>query len=105
MNDENNNENLLERLANDIDDAKWDLLKPHHEREALFMITDELELAAVGFTMARDEVEYIKKWLADEQMFRPTDEQIGTWEEENTEFQYLIVQPYVLVKIKREGLN
>lgn len=101
---EENNENLIERLANDIDDARWDLLKPHHEREALFMISDELELPAVGYTMASDQVEYIKKWLAEEQMYRPTEEQIEAWENNNTEFKYLIVQPYVLVKIKKEGL-
>ncbi len=98
-------ENLLQRLTNDIDDAQWDLLKPHHEREALFMLTDNLDLPAVGFAMARDEVEYIKKWLADEEIFRPTNEQIEIWEKENTKFQYLIVQPYVLVKIKKEGLQ
>lgn len=101
---EENNENLIERLANDIDNARWDLLKPHHEREALFMISDELELPAVGYTMASDQVEYIKKWLAEEQMYRPTEEQIDAWEKDNTEFKYLIVQPYVLVKIKKEGL-
>ena len=55
MSDENN-QNLLERLTSEIDDARWDILKPHHEREALFMINDELELPAVGYTMASDQV-------------------------------------------------
>lgn len=104
MSDESN-ENLLQRLTNDIDDARWDILKPHHEREALFMLDEHLDLAAVGFAMARDEVEYIKQWINANEVYRPTDEQIELWEKNNTEFQYLIIQPYVLVKIKKEGLQ
>ncbi|EQC51617.1 DUF2288 family protein [Bacteriovorax sp. DB6_IX] len=98
-------QNLLERLQNDIDETGWDLLEEHHKRDALFLLTSDLELAPVGMAMARDEVEYIRGWLNDGKMSRPTDELIKTWLENEVKFNYLIVQPYVLIQLKSEDLQ
>lgn len=98
-------DNLLERLQNDIDEAGWDLIQPHHERDAAFLVTSDLDLAPVGMAMARDEVEYIRKWLADGKMSRPSDEIISAWLENEVKFNYLIVQPYVLIQLKSEDLQ
>lgn len=97
-------EKLLEKLQNDVDEASWELLDQHHERGALFVIDNDLELPAVGFTMARDEVEYIRQWLADNKIYRPEEESIAIWKEQETKFNYLIVQPYVLVQVKKDEL-
>jgi len=96
---------LFERLQNDIDEAGWDLIGPHHERESAFLVSSELDLTAVGMAMARDEVEYIRSWLTDGKMARPTDELIAAWTENEVKFDYLIVQPYVLIKTKSDDLQ
>jgi hypothetical protein len=101
----NENENVLERLTKDVDEAGWDLLAPHHEREALFLLDKNLDLPAVGFAMYRDDVQYIQKWLTSGELSRPTDEQINIWKEEEIKFHYLIVQPYVLIKLIAEELQ
>ena len=98
-------ENVLERLTNDIDEARWNMLADHHKREALFILEKNLELAAVGLAMNRDEVSYVQQWLASGELSRPIEEQIAIWKEEETKFKYLIVQPYVLAKVISEDLQ
>jgi hypothetical protein len=105
VSDQNPKESLLDRLQNDIDEAGWDLIQPHHEREAAFLVTSDLELAPVGMAMARDEVEYIRQWLADGKMSRPSEELINAWIENEVKFDYLIVQPYVLIQLKSDDLQ
>ena len=98
-------ENLLAKLMNEIDVAKWDLLAPHHEREALFVVNKSLELPPVGLAMTRDEVEYVRNWLTAGDIYQPTEEQIAVWKEEEVKFKYLIVQPYVLAQLVNEELQ
>ena len=100
-----NGTTLLDKLTNDVDEAFWELLAPHHEREALFMVQKPLELPPVGLAMTNDEVEYIRKWLAAGDLYRPTQEQIDVWNEEQTKFKYLIIQPYVIAQIESEDLQ
>jgi hypothetical protein len=54
----------------------------------------------VGVNVANDEVEIIKDYLSNEQLRKPSDEEVKNWEEKPHEkmAQFLIVQPYVLIK-------
>ncbi len=92
-------ESLYEKLKSDIDNTKWELLSPHHERNAAFLISHDLELLAVGVAMARDESKYIKQWINEQKLTPPTEEQVAQWNEEDTEFKYLIIQPYVIFQV------
>ena len=103
--DEKESENLFEKLKNDIDKAKWDLLEPHHQRGAAFIISQDLELEAVGLAMARDESNYVREWIQKEKLLPPTEEQIEVWSEDETEFNYLIIQPYVIFQLISDDLQ
>lgn len=94
-----NSKELLERLSTEICEAKWELLDNHHKRQSLFIVSDSLELVAVGVAMARDQVEYIRNWLNDGLIDKPTDDLIKTWLESDVTFNYLIIQPYVIIQI------
>ncbi|MAE59411.1 MAG: hypothetical protein CME69_11050 [Halobacteriovorax sp.] len=98
-------DNLFEKLKNDVDKAKWELIAPHHERQAAFIITNDLALEAVGLAMARDESNYVREWIQQKKLLPPTEEQVSTWEEDETEFNYLIVQPYVIFQLVPEDLQ
>ena len=98
-------ENLFEKLKNDIDKAKWELIAPHHERQSAFVISNELTLEAVGLAMARDESNYVREWIQQQKLLPPTEDQVHTWEEDETEFNYLIVQPYVIFQLVPEDLQ
>ncbi|OIQ19189.1 MAG: hypothetical protein BM556_07845 [Bacteriovorax sp. MedPE-SWde] len=101
----NEDQDLLERLQNDIDEAIWEIIEPHHNRESAYLLSSDLELAPVGMAMAKDQIEYIRGWLTDGSMARPNEEQIKVWKEQDVKFNYLIVQPYVLIQVKQDELQ
>ncbi len=97
MSENNSSEDsLYTKLSSDIDNTKWDLLAPHHERNAAFYITPDVELIAVAMAMARDESQYVKEWINQGKLLPPTQDQIKQWSEEGTDFKYIIIQPYVI---------
>ncbi len=100
-----NNDNLFEKLKNDIDQAKWELIEPHHQRGAAFIISQDLNLEAVGLAMARDESTYIREWIQEKKLLPPNEEQIHSWSEDEVVFNYLIIQPYVLFQIVGDELQ
>lgn len=100
-----NSKELLERLSTEICEAKWELLADHHKRQSLFIISETLELVAVGVAMARDQVEYIRNWLNDGLIDKPTDDLIKTWLESDITFNYLIIQPYVIIQIPKAKID
>lgn len=102
---EETSKDLIEKLTNDVDEAKWELIKDHHERGAAFLVDDSLDLVAVGVAMAKDQVEYIRNWLEEGKILQPTEELISAWKEVDVYFRYLIIQPYVLFQIKREEME
>ncbi|EQC45476.1 DUF2288 domain-containing protein [Bacteriovorax sp. Seq25_V] len=102
---EETSKELIEKLTNDIDEAKWELIKDHHARGAAFLVDDSLDLVAVGVAMAKDQVEYIRGWLGEGKILQPTEELIEAWNEADVFFRYLIIQPYVLIQIKREEME
>lgn len=95
---------LLEKLSADIDDAKWDLIDEHYKRGAVLIVDQSVELVAVGVAMAKDQIDYIRNWLANNQLSKPEDSVVEFWKESDVTFRYLIIQPYVLIQLKKEEL-
>ncbi|MAZ49568.1 MAG: hypothetical protein CME65_13490 [Halobacteriovoraceae bacterium] len=90
---------LKEKFESEIEKCDWDMLKPHHERGAVFIVGESLELVTVAMALAEDNVSQVKIWLDNKDFYKL---------EETSEFEkepfrkfahFLIVQPYVLVKI------
>ena len=88
-----------EKLSQEIDVARWEWLKPHFEREALLVISKELELAEVGERLAADDAVMLQRWLASHLIAKPTPEQAAAWENNMLQrFNILIVSPFVLIQ-------
>jgi len=88
-----------EELALNIDEARWQWLKPLLERDALITVAATLDLAAVGESIARDDSMTISAWIAAEMVGKPTAEQITAWDNEpEKKFLMLIISPYVLIQ-------
>lgn len=79
----------------------WLVLKPHASRGALIIVSDELDLAQTGAAVARDQADLIGEWIYTGKLSKPTPSQVSEWEKGETDFICLIVQPYVLVQIKK----
>lgn len=90
----------IERFKQDLAEAPWKDLRIHLKRDAIIIVADELELVSVAAAVSEDDKVRVEKWIADEQLVKPTAEQIATWETElEKPFRLLIVQPFILVQM------
>ena len=93
---------LYDKLKEDIDESDWSLLEDHHKRKALFILHEEIDIIRVGIAMAKDDVEIIRDLMAKQQLSQPTEEEVETWQKDlHQRFQFLIIQPYVIIKLMK----
>jgi len=93
-------ENVKEKLESELATADWEELKPHFQREALIMVAPEQSLVSVGVAFFHDNKEVVEKWLSDGTISKCSPAQAQEFEnsESPINFEYLILQPFVLVK-------
>jgi hypothetical protein len=86
-----------EKLNSERAVTDWRSLGPHHEREALFLVTGEVDLVDAAVAIAEDDSAAIAAWLAQGALARPTDDEIAAWSDApDARFEFLIVQPFVV---------
>lgn len=99
---QNPHDPLYEKLQKDIDESDWSLLQPHYERQAIFILSEEIDIAAAGVAMAQDNVETVKSWMENQKLSQPKKEDAEAWGNDlQQRFKFLIIQPYVLVQLMR----
>lgn len=88
-----------EELSLQVDQARWEWLKPHYQRGVLIVVDGMLELAEVGERIAADDTASVKSWLASRMIVKPTAEQFEGWEQQpDLQFAVLVVSPFVLMQ-------
>lgn len=86
-------------LKETLDEAEWKWLAPHLARDAIILVSHDLDLLAVAEKVARDDKEQVAEWIEKGLLGKPTREQIETWTKTPTKkFLTIIVQPYVLAQ-------
>ncbi len=89
---------LVDKLREELSIAPWETLLPHAERDALICVSSDLSLVDAGVAIASDDVAKVNEWMSTEKIRKPTKEELDTWNKEPGHFfQFLIVQPYVLI--------
>lgn len=92
-------QDLRAELAAMVDEAEWEWLIPHIQRDAVVMIDPNLDLVDVGVAIASDNVTTVEHWISEQLIYKPTSEQLAHWGSDRSHrFNALIVQPYVLVQ-------
>lgn len=92
-------QDLREKLAENLDQAEWEWLKPFVERQVIVIVAAGLDLLDVGVAIATDNVTAVNYWINEQQLYKPSEPQIASWDKEtHKKFSALIVQPYVLVQ-------
>lgn len=77
----------------------WHDLKQHLERDAIIVVDSNLDLGHVATHVARDSVTIIQEWIATQMIGKPSGPQLSAWDANPAkEFNFLIVQPYVLIQ-------
>ena len=92
-------QDLRAELAESLDEAELDWLKPHIQRDVVVVVHQQLDLLDVGVAIARDDVLSVQHWISEQLVHKPFPEELVDWNSNPTKrFQALIVQPYVLVQ-------
>ena len=94
---------LFMKFEKEIQAVSWDLLKPHHQRHALFVVEPHLDLIQISTDVSLDNVKAVKNAMELNLLRYPTDSEVEEWEtKKTTEIgKFLIVSPYVFFQ---EGL-
>jgi hypothetical protein len=92
---------LHKKLSAELETADWTALKPHFERAALVVVSEELNFLDTVVTVAEGNLTQVEAWMKKGMLTKPSKSQLQTWEQNSqTPFCFLIVQPWVFVQIK-----
>lgn len=92
-------QDLRTELAAMVDEAEWEWLIPHVQRDAVVIVDPNLDLVDVGLAIADDNVTAVQRWISEQLIQKPTPDQLTDWSNDRAHrFNALIVQPYVLVQ-------
>lgn len=86
------------KLAAELATAPWTELRPHAERDQLFLVGEGLELLEAGVALANDEAMRVQGWIEAGQLTRPTAAQLEAWEQASPAFRFLILAPFVVAE-------
>jgi hypothetical protein len=93
------NQDLRQQLAEILDEAEWEWLIPHAQRDAIIVVAPELDLLDVGEAIANDNTSSVNHWINEALISKPSPIQLSEWNSDhNKKFSTLIIQPYVLVQ-------
>lgn len=92
-------QDLRDELEKMVDEAEWDWLIPHAQRDAIVLVDPALDLVDVGVAFANDHVSTVQEWIVAGKIQKPSQQQLSDWgQERSRRFNALIVQPYVLIQ-------
>ncbi|BAB77767.1 DUF2288 domain-containing protein [Anabaena sp. FACHB-709] len=90
---------LRTELSETIDESEWEWLIPHAQRDAVILISLDLNLLDVGEAIASDNIPSVQRWIDEQLISKPSPQQLGEWNtNQQKRFNTLIIQPYVLVQ-------
>jgi hypothetical protein len=92
-------ENLREQLTELLDEAELEWLKPHIQKDAVILVSPDLDLLDVGVAIASDNTQSVQHWIGEQLLVKPSPEILARWNSNPSQkFKAMIIQPYVLVK-------
>lgn len=92
-------QDLRMQLAETLDEAELEWLKPHIKNDRVVVVHQDLDLLDVGVALASDDVSSVQHWISEQLVYKPFPNQLADWNADQTKrFRALIIQPYVLVQ-------
>jgi hypothetical protein len=100
-------EELKKKLATEIEECDWSLLRDHYKRQALVLVEPDVDLVDAGVALALDDAESVKAWQAKNWIRKPTENEVDSWEGDPYKrlARFVIVQPFVLIQLVEEYLQ
>ena len=94
-------QSLKEKFAQELDTTTWKDLREHVVRDTIILIDPSLDIVDVGVLVALDQSAEITKLIEEQQIGKPTLEQIKAWEKPDStqKFKMIIAEPYILTQL------
>lgn len=93
------NINLQSKLEKELQKTHWQDLHNHALEDRLILVDNQLDLIKAAVEVASDNSQVVSDWMNDNLVRKPSKEEIETWNSnKNLEFQFIIVQPFVLAQ-------
>ena len=94
------NSSPQEKLAKYTGTVDWKYLRPHYQSGVLYFADPTLELTEVGSAFTENESERVEAWLKTGDIVKIEELHASQWgkEEDDTEFEALVVSPFVLCR-------
>lgn len=90
---------IRKSLERDLADVRWADLRIHLRRDAIILVTADLDLLDVGVAVAEDDKKQVEKWLDGHLLSKPDRSRLEIWEKNPAHpLRMLIVQPFILVQ-------
>ncbi len=92
-------DNLREQLAEILDEAELEWLKPHIQKDVVILVVPGLDLLDVGVAIASDDTMKVQHWIGEQLLAKPSPAILDRWNANpQQKFQAIIIQPYILIK-------
>lgn len=85
----------LEKFTGVVD---WKYLAPHFQSGVLYFVDPELKLADVGLAFSENQKDQVEAWLKAGDLVKIGDLHAEQWAKGGTEFEALVVSPFVLCR-------
>lgn len=98
MADYNQRQDLINKFKSEVDQADWEMLRPHYERGALFRVSENVDIFEVAASLALDDVHAVKGYLELNQIRKADESDYRQYIKDKNKFfaNFIVVQPYVL---------
>lgn len=92
---------LKNKFKTELYEEEWVVMAPHYKRGAFIIVSEELDLVEVATAVSVDDSGLVQAYIDQKKILKPTEEQVQEWEKNKQRFVSVIVQPFVLAKIKK----
>ena len=90
---------MIESFKRDLAEVCWQDLRIHLQRDAIILISADLDIIQVAVALAEDDSRQVETWITSGAIGKPSRQQLDGWEEDlEKRFRMLIVQPFILVQ-------
>lgn len=98
---------LKKRLNMETSKLRWTELQRHYAGGNVVAVGDDLDLIEVAVSVARDDTDSVRKWMANGRLARVGDIQAAAWLQADVELWAVVIKPWVLVqRVQRvQGLH
>lgn len=96
----NNEQELRQKLAAEVDQAPWPALVRHFAFGRVYIVRAPWDLVDAALALHQDAAETVKEALRQKNLEQPTAAEVQVWQETNASFDMLVISPFVLIQSK-----